>query len=192
LPTIAACRLEGPEWQTDRQEGGNGSAALAWHVLWTHSHCEQLVYDQLSVKGFHLFLPKIDVWSNRRGVRSLSRAPMFPGYLFIKHAMDKKSYIEVCKARGLAQLLGQGWDRLAAVPDKEIEAIQTVNRASLPVLPHPYLREGQRVRITGGLLAGVEGIFLRSKPTKGLLVIAIDLLRRSVAVEVDVTMVEAL
>ncbi|MGH2361171.1 MAG: transcription termination/antitermination protein NusG [bacterium] len=165
-------------------------AGLEWHVLWTHSHFEQLVHDQLAARGFELFLPKINVWSRRGGVRRLCRVPMFPGYLFLHHAMDKTSYIEVRKARGLAQVLGQRWDRLSAVPEREIETIQRVHAADLPAMPHPFLREGQRVRITRGPLTDVEGILVRVKPNKGLLVVSINLLQRSVAVEVDCTLVE--
>ncbi len=165
-------------------------ATPKWHVLWTRSHSEQMVHDQLAAKGFDLFLPMMDVWSRRAGIRRHVTVPMFPGYLFIHHLMDKTSYLSVCKARGLVRLMGESWDRLAVVPDREIEAIQKVHQAQLPVLPHPYLREGQRVRITAGLLAGAEGILLRTKPNKGLLVISVHLLQRSVAVEVDATLVE--
>jgi transcription antitermination factor NusG len=77
----------------------------------------------------------------------------------------------------------------AEVPEREIQAIQRVHNARLPARPHPYLQEGQRVRITQGLLADVEGILLRSKPNKGLLVVSVDLLQRSVAVEIDCTLV---
>ncbi len=162
-----------------------------WHVLWTKSHCEQQVHDQLAAHGFELFLPMMDIWSRRSGIRRHATVPMFPGYLFLHHAMDKTSYLAVRKARGLVKLMGEGWDRLAVVPDREIAAIQKVHDARLPTLPHPYLREGERVRITAGLLAGAEGILLRTKLNKGLLVVSIELLQRSVAVEVDCTMVEA-
>ncbi len=160
-----------------------------WYVLWTRSHCEQMVHDQLAAKGYELFLPMLDVWSRRNGIRQHATIPMFPGYLFLHEVMDKARYIEVCKARGLVRLLGEGWDRLASVPEDEIQAIQKVHQARLPSLPHPYLREGQRVRITHGLLAGVEGILLRTKRNRGLLVVSVDILRRSVAVEVDCTLV---
>ena len=116
---------------------------------------------------------------------------MFPGYLFVHHVMDKSSYIEVCKSPGLVSILGERWDRLEVVPDPEIEAIQRALRTKLPMLPHPYLREGQRVRITRGPLADVEGIFVRANPNKGLLVVSINMLHRSVAVVVDTTLVEA-
>ncbi len=166
-----------------------GAAAPPWYALWTHSHCERLVYDQITARGFDAFLPTVDVWSRRAGIRRRIQVPMFPGYLFIRHAMDKTSYIEVRKARGLVGILGESWDRLAAVPDEEIEGVQTMLQARVPVLPHAYLREGQRVRIAGGPLAGVEGILVRQKPNTGLLVLSVQLLQRSVAVEVDCTWV---
>jgi transcription antitermination factor NusG len=116
---------------------------------------------------------------------------MFPGYLFLRHAMDKVSFIEVHKTRGLVRMLGERWDRLAVAPEQEIEAVQKLLDARLPAVPHPYLREGQRVRISQGPLAGVEGLLVRIKPNKGLLVLSINLLQRSVAVEVDCTWVAA-
>lgn len=162
-------------------------AAAPWYALWTHSHCERLVADQLSAKGFDVFLPTLDVWSLRGGVRRRIPAPMFPGYLFLRQAMDKTSYIEVRKARGLVAILGESWDRLAEVPAREIESIQSVLAARVPVLPHVFLRDGQRVRIVRGPLTGVEGILIRQKPTTGFLILSVDLLQRSVSVEVDCT-----
>jgi len=166
---------------------GSDLPATPWYALWTRSHCERLVHDQLIAKGFDAFFPTIDIWSRRGGARHRIQGPMFPGYLFLHHAVDKTSYIEVQKARGLVRILGERWDRLAPVPDEEMNAIQAVLRARVPVLPHAFLREGQRVRIVRGPLADVEGVLVRQNPTTGLLVLSIELLRRSVAVEVDCT-----
>ncbi|MBI3325783.1 MAG: hypothetical protein HYZ81_03650 [Nitrospinae bacterium] len=163
-----------------------------WYVLYTRSHCEQLVYDQLAAKGFHLFLPKIKAWFRRGGPQRLIPVPMFPGYLFLHCLqMDKVSYLGVRKARGLVCILGERWDRLAVVAEAEIRAIETVLRAQLPAHPYPYVNEGQRVRITRGPLAGIEGIFVRAKSNRGLLVLSVELLQRSMAVEVDCTAVVA-
>jgi transcription antitermination factor NusG len=167
------------------------SAGPRWHALWTRSNCEQLVHDQLSAKGFDLFLPTLEAWSRRGGVRRLSRVPMFGGYLFLRHAMDKASYIEVAKARGLVSILGERWDQLSVVPDAEIEAIRTLVSSGLTILPYVYLREGQRARIKRGPLAGAEGIVVRVNPRKGLLVVSVHLLQRSIAVHLDCTMLEA-
>jgi transcription antitermination factor NusG len=163
-----------------------------WHVLWTRSHFEQKVHDQLAAAGFRPFLPKIEIWSRRANVRSLIQVPMFPGYLFLRHALDKESHVEVRKARGLVRILGEGWDRPAVVPPPEIEAIQLVLGAGLPAFPCPYVREGGRVRIVRGPLADLEGILLRAEPSRGFLVLSVNLLQRSVAVEVDCTSVVSL
>ncbi len=160
-----------------------------WHVLWTQSHCEDLVHDLLAGRGFETFLPKINVWSRRAGQRRLVRRPMFPGYLFLRHAMDRDAYIEVRKARGLVTVLGEKWDRLAVVPDGEIESVRALSRSDLPSMSYPYLRGGMRVRIARGPLLGVEGILERRNEEKGLLVLSVELLGRSVAVEVDCTSV---
>ncbi len=160
-----------------------------WFAIWTHSHSEQLVHDQLVAKGFDAYAPTVLTWSRRGGIRRLIPRPLFPSYLFVRRAMDKESYIEILKARGVVRLLGERWDRLTPIPDAEIGALQQVMSSDMAVLPHPYLREGQRVRIDAGPLAGVEGIFLRSRPQRGLLVLSVDLLCQSISVEVDCTVV---
>ena len=66
-----------------------------------------------------------------------------------------------------------------------LQPIQKVLQARLPVLPHPYLTDGQRVRIMSGPLAGAEGILMFLRPEKGIVVLSVDLLRRSIAVEID-------
>ena len=158
-----------------------------WFVLWTRSHCEQLVHDQVAAHGFCAFLPTIRTWSRRKGARQTIAIPMFPGYVFLRHAIDKSSYVTIAKARGLVRILGDRWDRLAPVPPAEIDAIRLVAASETPVMPFPYLCEGQHVRITYGPLAGLEGLLVHVKPNKGLLVLSVDLLHQSVAVEVDCT-----
>jgi transcription antitermination factor NusG len=156
-----------------------------WYALWTQSHCEQLVCDQLTAKGFEVFLPTIREWSRRAGVRRLIQVPMFSSYLFVHHAIEKRSYVEIVSTRGLVRILGERWDQLEAIDEAEIHAIQRLERSDLPWQRYPYLREGQRVRIVEGALTGVDGILVRTKTSRGLLVLSVNLLNRSVAVEVD-------
>ena len=161
-----------------------------WFALWTQSHCEQLVHEQLVAKGYQTFLPTIREWSRRAGARRLISVPMFSGYLFLHHAIGKRSYLDVMGIRGVVRILGERWDRLAPVDAHEIDAIQQLQRSELALMPYPYLRDGQRVRIVEGSLAGVEGILVRRKLNRDLLVVSINLLNRSVAVEVESGAVE--
>lgn len=169
-------------------EGGAAPRA-PWHVLWTHSNCEDLVGEQLAAKGFHPFAPRIEQWGRRKGGRAVMTVPLFPGYLFLNDVLDKARHVEVRKARGLAGILGHGWDRPATVPEAEIEGIRKVVESRVPAAVHPYLKEGRRVRIVEGPLANVEGILVRCRADKGLVVLSVELLQRSVAVEVDCTRV---
>jgi transcriptional antiterminator NusG len=175
--------------RTGEIEGGG--ACPPWYAIWTRSHSEQLVADQLLAKGLDIFLPQISVWSRRGGVRRAIRIPMFSGYLFVHADVDKNVYLDVIKARGVVRMLGDRWDCLSPISTPEIEALEQVVNSGFAVTPHSYLSEGQRVRITAGPLKGVDGILVENRSEKGILVLSVELLRRSVAVQIDCTWVAA-
>ena len=156
----------------------------AWYAVWTRSHCERLVADHLSAKGFTAFLPEVPTRRARRNRSQFVSAPMFPGYLFVNDVMSKTHYVELLKVRGIVRVLEDGWTRLTPVPDVEVEAIRRIAEAGVPVFPHPHLRSGERVRVLEGPLGGVEGVFVQDSQQRGRLVVTIDLLGRSVAVDV--------
>ena len=154
-------------------------------MLWTRSNCERLVHDQLVQKDYEVFLPQVQQWTLRKhGGLQASRVPMFKSYLFLNHAVDKAAYLDICKADGLVAILGSRWDRLARVPNNEIDAIRLAVDSQLPTMPYPYLEAGDKVRITHGSLTNAEGILVKTEQTKGLFILSVNLLRRSVAVEV--------
>jgi transcription termination/antitermination protein NusG len=163
---------------------------LAWYAIWLRSHCEHLVNGQLSAKGFHTFLPELPTLAFRRQKNHGARTPMFPGYLFVRDAMEKQRYIDILKVRGIVRVLEAGWTRLTPVPDEDIDAIQRIVQAEVPVFPHAHLQHGDRVRVIDGPLSELEGIFVQDKFSKGRLVVSVNLLGRSVAVEVDIDDVE--
>lgn len=156
-----------------------------WYAIWTRSHCERLVAQQLIAKGFAPFLPEMILRSKRQTKSPTAPTPMFPGYLFLRHAMEKQSYVEILKARGVVRILEGGWTRLTPIPDEEMHAIERLVESGALIQSHPYFQEGDRVRVTDGPLTGVEGIFLRDKPNRGRLVVSVNILKTSVAVEVD-------
>lgn len=161
---------------------------LGWHVLWTRSNSEQLVREQLMAKGYETFLPMIQQLSlgSVRGRRKpVRRVPMFKGYLFLRHRIDRRAFLDISNTNGLVHILGARWDRLAQVPDEELASIQRAQESNEPILPYPYLKLGARVRIIRGTLANAQGILLRTELAKGLLVISVGLLQRSIAVKVS-------
>ena len=109
---------------------------------------------------------------------------MFPGYLFVRDAMTKTRYVEMLSVRGIVRVLEDGWMRLTPIPDADINAIQRIVESGVAVFPYPLLHRGDRVRVVEGPLSGVEGIFIKASQQKGCLVVTVDLLGRSVAVEI--------
>ena len=105
--------------------------------------------------------------------------------------MDKTTYVEILKARGVVRILDGSWTRLTSIPAAEVDAIHRLVSAGVTLFPHVYFHQGDRVRVVAGPLVGIEGLFVREKPGKGRLVLSIDLLKASVAVEVEAGYVEA-
>jgi transcription antitermination factor NusG len=86
-------------------------------------------------------------------------------------------------------ILNQG-ERFAVIPENEIQAIRRTVEGPFRMEPHPFLRCGERVRVTCGSLQGVEGILVRKK-NQFRLVLSVDMLAKSVAVEIDAADVES-
>ena len=172
--------------RTQPTERGEALESSNWYAVWTRSHSERLVHEQLAALGFKAFLPELGLWSKRQGQMHVVQTPMFPGYLFVRDRMDKHAYIEMLKVRGLVRILENGWTKLTPVPDDEVSAIECAMQAGVPMFPHA-LHEGDRVRVTDGPLKGVEGVFVHDKADRGRLIVSIGLLGRGIAMEVDCT-----
>ncbi len=166
-------------------------ATHAWYAVWTRSQCEERVTGDLAARGFETFLPKALAWVHQRGRRRRVAAPLFPGYLFVRDVMSPASHAALVGTRDVVRVLGsvEGPTPIGA---GEIEDVRRLVESGLPVARRRAIDAGDRVRVVAGPLAGLEGRFLRARPHRGLFVIAVTLLRRAVAVEVDAALVEAL
>lgn len=156
-------------------------SAPAWWALYTRHQHEKSVSSVLAAKGFEVFLPLYETvrrWKDRNKLLSL---PLFPCYVFVRGGMDRR--LQVLSTPGVHMILTRG-DAVAAIPETEIEAIRKSLVGNFRVEPHPYLRCGDRVRVTRGSLEGVEGLLLRKKSLCRL-ILSVEMLAQSVAVEID-------
>jgi transcription antitermination factor NusG len=166
-------KLESMELQPERE--------YPWCVIYTRHQHEKSVSEMLESKGFEAFLPLYEStrrWKDRRKVLSL---PLFPCYVFVRGAMERR--LPVLTIPGVHMIISHG-DRLATVPEDEIEAIRRTIDGPFAVEPHPFLRCGERVRVVRGSLEGVEGILTRKKNLFRL-VLSVEMLAQSVSVEID-------
>jgi len=160
-----------------------------WYCIHTRSRHEEAVYQRLSDKKFRAFLPKMEVWSKRKDRRKKIQKALFPGYLFVYEILNPRLGLEILKTPGVVKILGNEAGPVP-VPDAQIESIKKILNGKAAVSPFPYLKEGQLVRVVDGPLRGCEGFLIKIKEEKEKLVISIDLLRRSVSVEIESASIE--
>jgi transcription antitermination factor NusG len=159
---------------------------LLWYAAYTSANHEKRVAEQLGVRSVEHFLPvyeSVRRWKDRRMRLEL---PLFPGYVFVRLALRDR--LQVLQVPGVAKLVGFN-GMPTALPQGEIEALRTSLGSGVRAEPHPYLRVGRRVRVKSGSLAGLEGVLLRRKNSTRF-VISLDLIMRSVAVEIEGSEVE--
>ena len=166
----------------------SASDDLPWYGIHTKSNQEKLVSVALKHKGYEQYLPVYRQrrrWSDR--IVETERA-LFPGYLFCR--FDSQRRLPIITTPGVVDVIGFGSEP-AAIPENEIEAIRSIVRSGANVAPCPFLREGQRVRVNRGSLEGLEGILVKNK-TDWRVVVSVQMLQRSVSVDVDWDWVTAL
>lgn len=159
-----------------------------WYAAYTSANHEKRVAEQLVQRSVEHFLPlyaSVRKWKDRRVKLDL---PLFPGYVFVQMALRDR--LQVMQIPGVANLVGFGGTP-TALPEGEIEALRTSLGSGVRAEPHPFLTAGRRVRIKAGPLEGREGILLRRKGSLRV-VLSIELIQRSIVVDVDVADVQPL
>ena len=173
-------------WDAQRDATAAESDYPGWYAIHTRHQHEKTVARLLDGKGFETFLPlysAVHRW--KTGVKELS-LPLFSCYVFLRGPLDR--WLPVLTTPGIHTVVGFG-GKPAMIPRSEIEAVRRVVESSIKAEPHPFIKCGDRVRIKAGPLQGLEGVLLRKKNLWKLL-LSVEMLERSVAVEVDAYMVE--
>ena len=174
---------------TTEQRSGFDGVALPdsfmeprWYAAYTCAQHEKRVAAELGVREVEHFLPlysSVRRWKDRRVQLEL---PLFPGYVFVRLALRHR--LRVVQIPSVVRLVG--FNGLpVALPDEEMEILRSGLCQSLGAEPHPLLRVGRRVLITGGPFEGLEGV-LKRKKSKLRVVVTLELIQRSVAVDVDI------
>ena len=152
-----------------------------WYALYTCANHEKRVAAELTHRSVENFVPlysSVRRWKDRRVTLDL---PLFPGYVFVRMALAEK--LKVVQVPSVVRLVGFG-GLPAALPETEMEIVRAGLSRGVHAEPHPFLTLGRRVRIMDGPFAGLEGILKKRK--RGLrVVVSLELIQRSVAVEVE-------
>ena len=164
------------------------SAEMHWYAAYTCAQHEKSVARQLELRTIEHFLPlyeKVSRWKDRHVKLQL---PLFSGYVFVRLALKDK--LQVLQVPGVAHLVGFG-GHPTALREEEMQALQNAFNDHIHAEPCPYLHAGRRVNIKSGALRGLNGILLKKKSTFRF-VISLELIQRSISVEVDAADIEAI
>lgn len=169
--------------QKKSPSSGPELADWSWFAVQTKPRHEKKVNSNLNERGIHNFLPlhlERRRWSDRHQWVEL---PLFSQYLFVRTHISAESRVRVLQTPGVVQFIGTT-ARGTPIPEEQIENLQAIAAQGIPMTPREFLRVGERVRIRGGALEGIEGILSAVKNDKSL-VVSIDLIEKSVAIRID-------
>ncbi len=161
-------------------------SASHWYAVYTCSRHEKRVADFLHGSQVDCFLPlykSVRRWKDRQKLLDL---PLFPSYVFVHIPIQHR--MRVLTAPGVVQIVSVD-GKPVPLPESEIDRLRSSGVGAKNLEPHPYLKTGRRVRVRYGAMAGLEGILVRRKE-KLRLVLSVELIQRSVALEVDEADVE--
>jgi len=154
-----------------------------WYAVHTRARHERVVVQRLKEQGLTTFLPlvtEVHRWSDRKKSVEL---PLFGCYVFVRLVRAPEERLRVLRIDGVFRFVGaRGLG--TPIAETQIDAVRTLIGQQLPWTHHPFLQVGQRVRVRGGSLDGVEGILL-SRNDDNTLVVSVDAIQRSLAVRIQ-------
>jgi transcription antitermination factor NusG len=154
-----------------------------WFAVQTRPRHEKKVNSELREKDIRSFLPlhrEKRRWSDRL---QWVESPLFSNYLFVKIPLTAESRVDVLRTSGVLRFAGMPGCG-TPVPDEQIENLQAIMDQQVPLAQHQFIKVGERVRIRGGALNGIEGILAAIKNDRSL-VVSVDLIQKSVAIRID-------
>jgi transcription antitermination factor NusG len=170
-------------WEAPNMAPSVGPSVEHWYAVHTRARHERAVAHRLREQGVNTFLPlvtEVHRWSDRKKSVEL---PLFGCYVFVKLPATGEDRLRVLRIDGVFKFVGA---RGVGTPiaESQIEAVRTLIGQQIPWSAHPFLQIGQRVRVRGGALDGVEGILL-ARNDDNTLVVSVDAIQRSLAVRIQ-------
>jgi transcription antitermination factor NusG len=154
----------------------------SWFAIRTWPRYEKKVATEFQRKDIEVFLPLLSSkrqWSDRRQVVQL---PLFPSYVFVRIAQEPSTRVPVLCTHGVTSFVGSRGVG-TPIPDTQIDAVRTILTGGVLVEPHPFLLIGQKVRVRGGSLDGLEGLLLAKNGDLSV-VISVPAIQRSLSIRV--------
>ena len=155
-----------------------------WYALHTRSRFERKVFDGLRGKNLEAFLPRVQVMSKRKDRRKKIHVPMIPGYVFVRSILVPEDYYPIIETTGVVRFVSFKGKPVPA-NDEEMASLKILDGTDRTVQNRAYMKKGDRVMIMEGPLKGLVGFYLRHKRKSDRVVLSVELLKRSLDVEIE-------
>jgi transcriptional antiterminator RfaH len=160
-----------------------------WFAIYTRPRWEKKVADILEEKCIEHYLPLVKTlkrWSDRK---KWVQEPLFKSYLFVH--VNNQEYLRAIQTPGAVKYIT--FERKAvAIPPVQIQAIRTfIDSGEELVTDSPEMKIGDRVRVTRGSLAGLEGTLVEFQ-NKHRVRIMIEGIRQSLHLKVPLSLLTPL
>ena len=156
-----------------------------WIVVTTQPNRERWAQENLARQNYEYYFPVVSERVRTKSGRELRVKPLFPRYGFV-HIIDK--WHSLLGTFGISGVVMSG-DTPSVMSTSTLEKIRALEGAD-GMVALPRLREGQQVRIKGGLMAGQTGLHAGQRPQDRSKVL-IAYLGRLVPVLIDNAYLEA-
>jgi len=157
-----------------------------WYAAYTRHQHEKSVSQILRNKGFEVLLPLHSSQNRWKDRVQTVHVPLFPCYVFIE--ADLRQRTEILKTPGVCWLVGTAGVP-SPLPSHDIASVRRLADHPALLEPHEPVSQGDRVRILAGPFYGLEGILIKIK-NKSRVVVTVELLQKSAAVEVSLSLLE--
>lgn len=173
-------------------------AEMRWYVVHTYSghesRAEASLLERVRVEGLEdhfeeILIPTESVVEMRKGQRRTTTRKFFPGYMFVRMKLTRKTWHVV---KGTPKITGfLGGNNPSPVPDREINSVkQAETEGAAKPTPKVLFEEGETVRVTDGPFSNFSGIVEEVKPEKQKIRVLVSIFGRATPVELDFTQVE--
>jgi transcriptional antiterminator NusG len=157
---------------------------LKWYAVHARSRHENVVYEGLKKKVIEVFLPKVQIMSRRKDRRKIIFAPLLPGYVFVHSDLNPYHYWDIIKTYGVVKIVGTK-GKPVPIKEEEILSLKTLDGTDRTVRNQAYMKKGNTIMIMEGPLKGLTGFYVRHKGQSDKVVVSIELLQRSLVVEIE-------
>ncbi len=161
-----------------------------WYALYTKPRCEKKVGEHLEKNEIQFYLPLIKHYNPSRRISFM--VPLIPSYVFINIPMSHDFWYKIINSAYVVSFVN--YKKIPQpIPDYEIDSlIKVVQNVDISesIKLNPVDITGKLVKIIEGPFAGLIGRVSFIKPNKKKIVINIENIALSVAVEVNAEYVQ--